>query len=166
MHQVYGCKLFTRYFICLKQGEVIWSLVNNGDKFFQTHRLFISIRNLFTTIFESFFSSVNPDQMANRPISDVREEKQGKGQFFDYEDDGQSEDEVNKGAEACACLPVNVFETRVGNVAYHEARDGEHQWRQEDCEDSQIETVEHQHKRSGHSGGGWDGQTEVVFCPF
>lgn len=137
-HQVLVGKLFGEDFLCVKCSEGKMGSVNNGDKFFEAHRLFVLIPILFTGCFlhvmEAFASAINSDKVANGSVGDVGEEDNRKEELFKKEGSAQAKYESDKGTEAGLCLPIDVLETGVRDIAYHEEGDRQHEGRDQECE--------------------------------
>ena len=84
------------------------------------------------SISKFFARFVVTDQIAAGSESDVAEENEDKGEFLENKGDAQPENKEDKGAKSGAGLPIDVFETGIGNITDHQQGNGEHQRRHDD----------------------------------
>ena len=69
--------------------------------------------------------------MANWAIADVSEKDNGEEKLLKKERSAQTKNQTDEAANFGFCLPIDVFETRIGNVADHQISNREHEWRYE-----------------------------------
>ena len=81
-------------------------IVNKGKNFFQKHKHFTPIPNLFTVRFELFIESVNFNDMTDWPVNNICEKKECKKEFFKKEGGAKTKDQSNKITQFSLRMPV------------------------------------------------------------
>ena len=151
---------------CERRSEIAVTEVNDSRNFFSVHTELTVVHELFTvfriSVLKELFSLVEAVEMPNRSVCDITEEKNRKGELLKGEGDTEPKDQINERAEACAGLPVDVFEARIWDVADHQNRNREHQRWHQQREPLDLEAVENEHQGGDHAGGGGHRQSEEV----
>ena len=57
--------------------------------------------------------------MFYRAVNNIHKKTKRKEEFSKNESNTKSDNKINKGAKAGACVPANFFETRVRDIANH-----------------------------------------------
>ena len=152
---------------CERRSEIAVTEVNDSRNFFSVHTELTVVHELFTvfriSVLKELFSLVEAVEMSNRSVCDITEEKNRKGELLKGEGDTESKDQKNERAEACAGMPVDVFETWIGDVTDHQKRNCEHQRWHQKREPLDLKAVENKYQRGDHSSGGRHRQSEEVF---
>lgn len=128
-------KQFTSDFDSEEPCGLVLNLVNKVEKFFWFHSLSTFIPNLFTGVFwcpgQSFTCSIDADKEADWTVCNISEEDSREEELFKEERRSQAQNKSDKGSEVRLRLPVDVFETWVRDVAYHQESDRQHErWNQ------------------------------------
>ena len=71
-------------------------MVNKGKNFFQKHKHFTLIPDLFTVRFERFLEFVNFNDMADWPENNICKKQECKEELFKKEGGTKTEDQPNK----------------------------------------------------------------------